>query len=385
MAFDYCSRVNRLPPYLFAEIEKAVAAKKQAGADIISLGIGDPDLPPPKFVLRALAREAKNPKNHNYSLSQGEPEFREACAKWMKGRFGVDVDPKTQIVALMGSKEGLANVARAFVNPGETVLVPDPAYPVYGQGAATLCDANPVPFPLLEQNGYQVEGDKLPSSGARMLYLNYPNNPTGAVAKGGTLESVVEYCDRTGTVLAYDNAYSEMTFDGYTAPSILQLTQNALEFHSLSKTFCVTGDRIGFAVGHPALVDGLRKIKSQIDSGPSVYVQKMAAEALGSYSGGQRPKEVEKMVREYARRRKALVRGLNKIGLKTALPSATFYVWTRIPGGDSISFAKKALDANVVVTPGAGFGSAGDGFVRFAVTQPRERIMEAVERLAAIV
>jgi len=385
MGFEYSERVRRLPPYLFAEIEREVTEKKRAGADVINLGIGDPDLAPPKFVLRALAREARNPKNHNYSLSQGEPEFREACGRWMKKRFGVEVDPQKEIVGLIGSKEGLANLARAFVNPGEKVLVPDPAYPVYAQGAAILSDGTPVYFPLLEEDGFQARVEQLLPSGARLLYLNYPNNPTGAVAARETLEAIAEYCEETRTILCYDNAYCELTFDDYRAPSMLEFTRNAIEFHSLSKTFCVTGDRIGFAVGNAELIDGLRKVKSQVDSGPPVYVQKMAAEALDSYGGAGRPNEVEKRVREYARRRKILVGGLNKIGLRTKLPLATFYVWTRVPGGNSVEFTKKALQANVVVTPGAGFGQAGEGYVRFAVTQPKERIKEAIERLAGVV
>ncbi|MEM4389786.1 MAG: aminotransferase class I/II-fold pyridoxal phosphate-dependent enzyme [Candidatus Micrarchaeia archaeon] len=385
MAFEYSERVRRLPPYLFAEIERAVAEKKAAGADIINLGIGDPDLPPPSFLLRALAREAKEPKNHNYSLSQGEPAFREACARWMKKRFGVEVDPQREVIGLIGSKEGLANLARAFVNPGDSVLVPEPAYPVYSQGAALLSDGRPVAFPLLEEHDFQARVEHLPPRGARMLYLNYPNNPTGAVATRDTLEGIVDYCEETRTILCYDNAYCELTFDDYRAPSILEFTRNAIEFHSLSKTFCMTGDRIGFAVGNAELIEGLRRIKSQIDSGPPVYIQKMAIAALDSYTGSTRPPEVERRVREFARRRKILVRGLNKIGLRTNLPLATFYIWTRVPGGNSVEFAKRALQANVVVTPGVGFGRAGEGYVRFALTQPGERIKEAIERLAGVI
>jgi LL-diaminopimelate aminotransferase len=386
MRFQLAERVKRLPPYLFAELEKIINEKKKHGADIISLSIGDPDLPPPPFILEALKEESSNPKNHNYSFSQGEPFFREAVAEWYKKRFNVDLDPKSEVVALIGSKEGIANFSRAFVNPGDRVLVPDPAYPVYAVGSVMLSEGVPVIMPLLEENGFKPDLDSLDLDGVKMIFLNYPNNPTSSVISREELRAIVDLAKEKNVIVCYDNAYSEITFNGYKAPSILEIEgakDIAIEFHSCSKTFNMTGDRIGFAVGNSDLIDGLTKVKSQVDSGPPVYVQKVAAKALESYVNGEPPEYIKWVNNVYAERRDVLLKGLKTIGLKAEKPLATFYIWARC-GGESIKFASKFLEADVVVTPGVGFGKHGEGYLRFSITQPKERIEEACRRIERI-
>lgn len=380
----YSNRLASIPPYLFAEIERKISEKKKSGMDVISLGIGDPDIPTPNFILRELAKHAKNGRKHNYSSSRGEDAFRLAVADWYEKRFGVKLDADKEVTVLIGSKEGLANIARAFVNPGDKVLVPDPAYPVYAQGATLLCDGVPVKMALKEENGFLPNFDEVNGKGAKLLYVNYPNNPTGAIASSNFMKRTADFAEENNLVLCYDNAYSEFTFDDYVAPSMLQYSRNCIEFHSCSKTFCMTGDRIGFAVGDARLIEGLRKVKSQIDSGPSEYVQLAGITALSSYKTSKRPKVVEDIMKEYERRRDAFAQGLNSIGLPCTPPAATFYFWLKIKGS-SLAFAEKALDVGVVCTPGIGFGEHGEGFVRFALTQPVERINEAVERLKKIV
>lgn len=381
--FQLADRVKRLPPYLFAELEKIINEKKRQGADLISLSIGDPDLPPPPFILEALKKESGDPKNHNYSFSQGEPYFREAVAEWYKKRFNVDLDPKTEVIALIGSKEGIANFSRAFINPGDKVLVPDPAYPVYANGSVLLSDGVPVSMPLSEENGFKPDLDSLNFNGVKMMFLNYPNNPTASVVDKNFLKAVIEVAKERNIIVCYDNAYSEITFDGYKAPSILEVDgakEVSIEFHSCSKTFNMTGDRIGFAVGNSELISGLMKVKSQIDSGPSIYIQKVAAKALQSYVNGEPPDYIKWMNKIYAERRNTLLKGLKTIGLKAEKPLATFYIWAKC-GGSSMNFASKLLEVNVVVAPGIGFGKYGEGYLRFSVTQPRERIEEACKRM----
>ncbi|HDN62366.1 MAG TPA: aminotransferase class I/II-fold pyridoxal phosphate-dependent enzyme, partial [Candidatus Bathyarchaeota archaeon] len=285
MKVEFSKRLKSLPPYLFAQLEQIIEKKRREGADLISLSIGDPDLPPPPFILEALREEAGNPKNHNYSSSRGEYEFREAVAEWYKKRFGVDLDPEREVAALIGSKEGISNIARAFVDPGDRVLVPDPAYPVYANGATLLSDGVPVTLPLLEELGFKPDLDGVDAKDVKLMYLNYPNNPTGASVTGSELKEFVDFAVDNDVILCYDNAYSEITFGGYKAPSILQVDgamEVAVEFHSCSKTFNMTGDRIGFAVGNEKLIDGLVKVKSQVDSGPPKYVQKAAIRGLKS-------------------------------------------------------------------------------------------------------
>ncbi len=384
MNFEYADRIKRLPPYLFAEIEKAIAQKKAAGVDLISLSIGDPDLPPPQFIVDALKEEAANLKNHNYSFSQGEPDFREAVSQWYKRRFSVDL-AHDQVVALLGSKEGIANIARAFVNPGDKVLVPDPSYPVYANGSTILCDGVAVPLPLLEEDGFKPDFSKIDPQGAKMMFLNYPNNPTAATVDKAFLKEAVDFAKDHNIILCYDNAYSEISYDGYKAPSILEIDgamDVVVEFNSLSKTFNMTGDRIGFAVGNKTLVAGLAKVKSQIDSGPPVYTQKVAVKALSSYTSSEQPGFLKKNNQIMQERRDLLVKTLCDIGYPCEKPKATFYVWVNCKG-DSMKFAAKLLDVGVAVTPGVGFGKYGEGYARMTFTQPKDRIVEACNRIAS--
>ncbi len=384
MTFEYAERIKRLPPYLFVEIEKQIKEKRAQGIDLISLSIGDPDLPPPNFILDALKEEAANPKNHNYSFSQGEPDFREAVANWYKKRFSVDLQ-HDQVVALLGSKEGIANIARAFINPGDRVFVPDPAYPVYANGSTILCDGTTVPLPLFEENGFKPDFEAVKPKDIKMMFLNYPNNPTAATVDKDFLKEAVDFAKDNGIILCYDNAYSEVTYDGYRAPSILEVDgamDVAIEFHSLSKTFNMTGDRIGFAVGNKQLVSGLTKVKSQIDSGPPVYTQKVAVKALAAYTSREPLEFLKKNNQILQERRDLLVETLCKIGYKCEKPKATFYVWVNCKG-DSMQFATKLLNAGVAVTPGIGFGMHGEGYARITFNQPKERIVEACNRIAS--
>jgi len=383
MTFEYADRIKRLPPYLFAEIEKIIKEKKAQGIDLISLSIGDPDLPPPPFVVEALKQKVADLKNHNYSFSQGEPEFRQAVSEWYKKRFNVDLSQE-QVVALLGSKEGIANIARAFINPGDQVLVPDPAYPVYANGSTILCDGTAVSLPLLEEKNFRPDFDAIDAKKAKMMFINYPNNPTAATVDKKFLKEAVEFAKDNKIILCYDNAYSEITYETYQAPSILEIEgamDVAIEFHSLSKTFNMTGDRIGFAVGNKTLVTGLTKVKSQIDSGPPVYTQKVAVKALAAYSNREPPEFLKKNNQILQERRDLLVETLNKIGYQCNKPKATFYVWVNCKG-DSMKFAAKLLDAGVAVTPGVGFGKYGEGYARITFTQPKERIVEACSRIA---
>jgi len=386
MSFEFADRVKRLPPYLFAEIEKAIKEKKAQGVDLISLSIGDPDLPPPQFVIDALKEEVANLKNHNYSFSQGEQEFRQAVVEWYKKRFRVDLNAD-EVIALMGSKEGLANVARAFVNAGDRVLVPDPSYPVYNNGATILNDGIATPMPLVKKNGFKPDLEAIHPEKVKMMFLNYPNNPTAATVDKKFLKRAVEFAKDNNIILCYDNAYSEMTFDGYKAPSIFEVDgamDVAVEFNSCSKTFNMTGDRIAFAVGNKQLISGLAKVKSQIDSGPPVYIQKVAAKAMGSYKTGEPPAFLKQNNKVYLGRRDVLVERLCKMGFMCDKPKATFYVWANC-NGDSMEFAAKLLSIGVVVTPGVGFGEHGEGYVRFSLTQPKDQIVEACKRIASLV
>jgi LL-diaminopimelate aminotransferase len=385
LKFEYAERIKRLPPYLFAEIEKIQKEKKAQGVDLISLSIGDPDLPPPQFVVDALKNEAVDLKNHNYSFSQGEPDFRQAVTEWYKNRFGVDLE-QDQVVALLGSKEGLANIARAFINQGDHVLCPDPAYPVYANGSTILCDGQTVSLPLLEENGFLPDFEAVDARRVKMMFINYPNNPTAATVTQKCLKEAVDFAKDNNIILCYDNAYSEITYDDYRAPSILEIDgamDVAVEFHSLSKTFNMTGDRIGYAVGNKQLIAGLTKVKSQIDSGPPVYTQKVAVKALGVYNSRNPPEFLKKNNQIMQERRDLLVDTLCKIGYKCEKPKATFYVWVNCKG-DSVKFSSKLLDAGVVVTPGVGFGVHGEGYARITFTQPKERIAEACSRIAEV-
>jgi len=386
----YANRINRLPPYIFVEIEKLKNEKKRQGINLISLGIGDPDLTTPDLILNEMIKQVRYPENQNYPTSMGEQDFREAVQRWYKVRFNVEFDANNEITNLIGGKEGIANIARAFVNPGDIVLCPSPGYPVYENGATKLCDGKPYLVPLLEENNFLPEFGTIDTSilkKAKLMYLNYPNNPTGATASKAFLKKAVDYAEDYNFIIVYDNPYSEFTFDDYIAPSLLQIDQNHIELNSASKMFCMTGFRCGWAVGHEDIIKGIRKVKSQIDSGSPRFIQKAVIKGLNEYTSEKKPKIVKEIIETYEKRRDALIKGLNEIGWKTEKPKATFYVWSHIPEGEtnSMDFVKKLIDVGVVLTPGTGFGKFGEGFVRFALTQPINKIKEALERIEKII
>lgn len=386
----YANRINRLPPYIFVEIEKLKNEKERQGIDLISLGIGDPDLTTPDLILNEMIKQVRYPENQNYPTSMGEQDFREAVQRWYKVRFNIEFDADNEVSNLIGGKEGIANIARAFVNPGDIVLCPSPGYPVYENGATKLCDGEPYLVPLLEENNFLPEFETINTSilkKAKLMYLNYPNNPTGATAPKAFLKKAVDYAEDYNFIIVYDNPYSEFTFEDYIAPSLLQIDQNHIELNSASKMFCMTGFRCGWAVGHEDIIKGIRKVKSQIDSGSPKFIQKAVIKGLSEYTSEKKPKIVKEIIKTYERRRDVLIKGLNEIGWKTEKPKATFYVWSHIPEGEtnSMDFVKKLIDFGVVLTPGAGFGKFGEGFVRFALTQPINKIKEALERIEKII
>ncbi|MFX1313642.1 MAG: LL-diaminopimelate aminotransferase [Promethearchaeota archaeon] len=391
MKVDYAERVKRIPKYIFVEIEQIIEEKKKNGMDFISLGIGDPDLATPDIIIDTLIEEVKNPENHNYPVSMGEEEFRETVADWYKIRFNIKLDHKDEITNVIGGKEGVANIARAFINPGDIVLCPNPGYPVYENGATKLCDAEPYLMPLIKENKFLPDLEAIDTKilkKAKMMYLNYPNNPTGAIAPIQFLKKVVDYAEDYNFFIIHDNPYSEFTFDDYNAPTILQFDQNHVEINSASKMFNMTGFRCGWIAGNKEIIQGVRKVKSQIDSGCPKFIQKAVMKGLNEYKSEEKPEIIKKTVNVYEKRRDILIKGLNDMGWRTEKPKATFYVWTQIPEkfsrDNSMNFVKKLIEVGVVVTPGIGFGQHGEGYVRIALTQPEEKLKEALERINLI-
>jgi len=374
-------RVRSLPPYLFAELDRKVAAKRAAGADVISLGIGDPDLPTPGHVVEALREAAEDPTTHQYPSYYGLPAFRLAIADFYERRFGVALDPDTEVQPLIGSKEGLAHVCLAFIDPGDEALVPDPGYPVYATGTQ-LAGGRATSMPLQASNRFvPLLGDIVPSERTRVLWLNYPSNPTAATTDVAFFAEAVAFARRHDLLLCHDAAYSEITFDGYVAPSVLEASgarDVAIEFGSLSKTYNMTGWRVGFAVGNAEAIRALATVKTNLDSGIFNAVQRAAVAAL---NGPQ--DHVEMMRAVYQKRRDLVVAALGDIGVTVEPPLGSIYVWVPTPGGkSSAAFATELLDeAAVVVAPGTGYGPNGEGFVRFSLTAPDERIEEAMRRI----
>jgi LL-diaminopimelate aminotransferase len=386
MRFEPSERLRELPPYLFAEIDKAKRRLRAEGKNLIDLGVGDPDQPTPPHVVEALYRAAQDPANHTYALDFGMPELRAAIAGWYQSRFGVGLDPDTEVLPLLGTKEGIAHIPLAFVNPGEEVLVPDPGYPVYASGTI-FAGGVPVRMPLKAENGFLADLDAIgeaTASRARLLFLNYPNNPTAAVCDLGYLEKAAAFARDHEIILCHDAAYTELAFDGFEAPSFLQVEgakEVGIEFHSLSKTYNMTGWRVGFAVGNPEVIKGLSAVKSNIDSGIFQAVQKAAVAALNG------PQDFRRELLEiYRKRRDTLVDGLTSLGWKVERPRATFYVWCPVPDGSpSAAFAKRLLEeVGVVATPGVGLGPSGEGYIRMALTRPEEEIRIALERLGKL-
>lgn len=383
--FSVAQRLSKLPPYLFAEIDRLKQDAIRRGMDIINLGVGDPDLPTPSHIVARMQEAAADPRHHQYPSYEGMLSFRQAVADWYSKRFGVTLDPQTEVLSLIGSKEGIGHIPLAFIDPGDVVLVPDPGYPVY-QAGTVFADGIPYFMPLTRERSFLPDLEAIPSEvlkKARIMFLNYPNNPTAAVASRAFFAEAVDFARRHRLILCHDAAYSEMAYDGYLPESLLAVEgakDVAIEYHSLSKTYNMTGWRIGFAVGCREVLSGLGRIKTNLDSGVFQAVQEAAIAALNG------PQEcVEAMRAVYKERRDALVDGLSALGFVVDKPQATFYVWIGVPKEHtSASFASALLsDVGIVMTPGTGFGRSGEGYIRAALTVDVSRIKEAIERIAA--
>ncbi len=379
---EEAKRIKQLPPYLFARIEKTIEKAKSEGVDVISLGIGDPDRPTPGHIIDKLCEQAHNPENHRYPSSVGMLKYREAVAQYYKERFGVGLDPKSEVVTLIGSKEGIAHISLCYLDPGDVALIPDPGYPVYGIGAL-LAGAESYTMPLKAENGFLPDLDAIPvniAQRAKLMFVNYPNNPTGAIANDDFYKKLIEFARKYDIIICHDAAYQEIAFDGYRPPSFLEYPgakDVGIEFGSLSKSFNMTGWRIAWAVGNPSVVEALGRIKSNVDSGAFQAVQYAGIAAL---SGPQDcPAEMSEIYKERA---KIVIDGLNSMGWNLEMPKATIYVWVPVPKGyTSISFAEMVFEkTGVVITPGNGYGEYGEGFFRIALTVEKERMEEAIER-----
>jgi len=387
MDFKISRRLQNLPPYLFLEIDKMKRKARQEGRNIIDLGIGDPDQPTPGHIIEALYKASQDAANHRYALDQGMPILRQAIAGWYKRRFGVELSPDDEILPLIGSKEGIAHLPLAFLNDGDYSLIPDPCYPPY-KGGTIFAGGKIHLMPLQESNAFLPDLKRIPASirkKAKLIYINYPNNPTGATAEKDFYREVVEFARKNKIIVVSDLAYSEMAYDGYSPPSFLEIEgarDVTIEFHSLSKTYNMTGWRVGFACGKKELVSGLAKVKSNIDSGIFSAVQLAGVAAI------EGPQEhISSMCQLYQGRRDILVNGLRQLGWQVNSPKATFYVWIRIPKKiDSIKFSALLLDkADIVVTPGTGFGKYGESYIRMALTVSGERINQAVQRISKVI
>jgi LL-diaminopimelate aminotransferase len=379
----FSHRLDKLPPYLFVDINRKIAEKRARGEDIISFAVGDPDMPTPQHILDRLCQAANAPSNHRYPETAGLPELRQAIARWYQRRFGIALDPSKEVLPLIGSKEGIGHISFCFIDPGDIALVPDPGYPVYSM-STLLAGGEPHLMPLSEDNDFLPNLEDIPkavTTKARLLWLNYPNNPTGAIAELDFFEKAVHFARKHNLAICHDAPYTEVAFDGYCPPSFLQVPEArevGIEFHSLSKTYNMTGWRIGMAVGNAQMIDALFRFKSNLDSGIPQAIQRAAIEAL---DGSQDCIAEHNSV--YQRRRDKLVKALNSIGLRARLPKASFYIWARIPQGyTSVDFTTELLDkANVAVTPGVGYGSVGEGYIRLSFTLPDDRLEAGISRL----
>ena len=383
---QYANRIRTLPPYLFAAIDDMKRKAIERGMDIINLGVGDPDLPTPEPIIESLRRAAGNPKHHQYPSYDGMLSFRTAVAQWYKRRFGVTADPKTEVLTLIGSKEGIGHVPLAFIDTGDVVLVPSPGYPVYPVGVSFAGGTSHF-MPLTKDNGFLPDLDAIPkdvAKKAKLMFLNSPNNPTSVVASKEFFKKVIDFAKEHHIIVCHDAAYSEIYYDGKRPCSFLEVEgakDVGVEFHSLSKTFNMTGWRIGFAVGRKEVIAGLGKVKTNIDSGVFQAIQEAGITAL----------ELDDSVTNdlrgiYQERRDVLVAGLKKLGLSLETPEAAFYVWIEVPKGfTSASFTAHLIEkAGIVTTPGNGFGDPGEGYIRMTVTTTKERLAEAVDRMQKI-
>ncbi|MBW1673096.1 MAG: LL-diaminopimelate aminotransferase [Deltaproteobacteria bacterium] len=384
--FTLAERIKQLPPYLFKAIDQKKKAIAATGMDIIDLGIGDPDLPTPPHIVEAMVQAVRDPANHRYPSYSGMEDFKIAIAKWYEDRFSVTLDPENEVIALIGAKEGIANLSLAFLNPGDCALIPAPAYPVYNSGTH-FAGGKPYMLPLYKENNFLPDLASIPDEiahAATILWLNYPNNPTAAVADRHFFEEVVTFANTHDIMVCNDLTYSEIAFDGYKPISFLEAKgaiERGIEFHSLSKTFNMTGWRIGFAVGNSEAIEGLGAIKSNIDSGIFQAIQVAGVEALRAVEESSGA-----MQSIYTRRRDIMVNGLRKCGFTVNPPKATFYLWVAVPDSyTSVDFTTRLLEeAGVVVTPGNGFGDPGEGYIRLALTKDESRLVEAIERIQNI-
>ncbi len=380
---EYAARIKALPPYLFAAIDKMKQEAVARGVDIINLGVGDPDLPTPASIIERLKHAAAEPRNHQYPSYEGLLSFRQAVAGWYKRRFGVSLDPAHEVLTLIGSKEGIGHVPLAFIDPGDLVLVPSPGYPVYPV-ATQFAGGSPYLMPLRKEHGFLPDLTAIPkeiAAKAKLMFLNSPNNPTSVVASKAYFEQVVAFAQTHRIIVCHDAAYSEIYYDGQPPASFLEVEgakDVGVEFHSLSKTFNMTGWRIGFAVGNKSVLAGLGKVKSNLDSGAFQAIQEAGISALESGDH-----LVDGLRKIYQERRDVFVPGLRQLGLDVELPPAAFYVWIGVPNGyTSTSFTAHLLETTgIVSTPGNGFGDPGEGYVRMTLTTSKERLTEALERM----
>ena len=379
----FSDRLGKLAPYPFVEISRIIAEKRAAGADVVTFGIGDPDIPTPQPIIDKLLEASQDPPNHRYPETDGLPEVRRAIAHWYEQRFGVKLDPDKEVLPLIGAKEGIGHAAFCFLDPGDVALIPDPAYPVYGVGTM-FAGAESHIMPLYEKNGWLPELDAIPgpvADAAKLMWLNYPNNPTSAVATHEDLVAAVAYCREKDIALLHDAAYSEVGYEGYRATSCMQVEgakDVSLEFHSLSKTYNMTGWRFGMAVGNADMIKALFQIKANLDSGIPQAIQQMAVEALTG------PQDcVDANVEIYQRRRDRVVKALTTLGLTVDVPRASLYIWARIPEGfTSAELAARLLEeTDIVVTPGSSYGKYGEGYIRLSLTTPDEQVEKGCQRL----
>ena len=378
-------RLQKIPPYLFVELDRLKNEKIKEGADVIDLGVGDPDIPTPHEIVEIAKKALEKSEYHRYPSNTGSLFFRKSCAEYIKRRFGISFDPETEIIALIGSKEGIAHFPIAFINPNDVILCPDPAYPVYHLGAI-FTDGVPHYMPLTWENNFLPDLSKIPQDileRTKIIWLNYPNNPTGATATKEFFKEVIEFAKKYNFIVAHDAAYIEMYYEEPPI-SIFEIEGSkevAIEFHSLSKTFCMTGWRIGFAIGNSFLISALVKVKSNIDSGVFTAIQEAGAYALNNLE-----KIVPSLVEVFKKRRDFLATELQKLGYEFKKPNATFYLWVKTPKNmSSQEFCKKVLqEIGLVVTPGIGFGNSGEGYFRIALTVGEERLKEAAQRLSTL-
>ena len=380
----FSERMNRVPPYLFVQISRKIAEKKAQGIEVISFGIGDPDIPTPDYVIDALGEASHDAPNHRYPESEGLPEFRKGVADWYQRRFGVELDPEKEVISLIGAKEGIGHVAFCFLDAGDIALVPDPGYPVYAMGTL-FAGGESYTLPLTEENEWLPDLNSIPddvAGKAKLLWLNYPNNPTGAVADLEYYRKAIEFAEKHDIAVMHDACYTEVAYDGYRPPSFLQAEgamDVGIEFHSLSKSYNMTGWRIGMAVGNAEMIDALLTIKSNLDSGVPQAVQHMAIEAM------KRPLEsVDERNAVYQARRDRIVPVLKDMGMKVESPKAGLYIWAGVPEGyTSAEFAEKLLeDTDVLMIPGGNYGAAGEGYVRLSITLQDDLIDKALDRVS---